>query len=350
MSRVARRRDHHRLGFRRLDRRPLRGAGQSGPPGLRGQGAGGPVDPDHGRRQLPGLPRGDQRPGPDGPDAQAGPAIRRRSAGGRPSSRSTSPGGPFRVRTTDDPSGDPSSGTLRDYTCDALIVATGASARWLGIEGPYRGNGVSTCATCDGHFYRGKEIAVVGGGDSAAEEATFLTRFANKVTLIHRRDALRASKIMQDRMFSNPKIDYAWNSVVEAVEGEPHGRPPGAHQRQAPLDQGRLGARPEDRRALPGHRPCPEHGGLPGSARHDARGLPPDPHRPGLEGRRRPRPACSIACRTTGRRQTSKGSSPAATWSTPIIARRSPPPAPAAPPPWIARNGWRPPASESHHA
>jgi thioredoxin reductase (NADPH) len=130
---------------------------------------------------------------------------------------------PFRVRTTDDPSGDPSSGTLTDYTCDSLIVATGASARWLGIEGPYRGNGVSTCATCDGHFYRGKEIAVVGGGDSAAEEATFLTRFANKVTLIHRRDALRASKIMQDRMLKNPKVAYAWNSVVESIEGEPHG-------------------------------------------------------------------------------------------------------------------------------
>jgi thioredoxin reductase (NADPH) len=130
---------------------------------------------------------------------------------------------PFKVRTTDDPSGDPSSGTLTDYTCDALIVATGASARWLGIEGPYRGNGVSTCATCDGHFYRGKEIAVVGGGDSAIEEATFLTRFARKVTLIHRRDALRASKIMQDRLQDNPKIAYAWNSVVDAVEGEAQG-------------------------------------------------------------------------------------------------------------------------------
>jgi thioredoxin reductase (NADPH) len=128
---------------------------------------------------------------------------------------------PFRVRTTDDPSGDPSSGTLRDFTCDALIVATGASARWLGLEGPYRGNGVSTCATCDGAFYRGKEIGVVGGGDSAAEEATFLTRYAFKVTLIHRRDALRASKIMQDRVLKNPKIEYAWNSVVEAIEGEP---------------------------------------------------------------------------------------------------------------------------------
>jgi thioredoxin reductase (NADPH) len=105
-------------------------------------------------------------------------------------------------------------------------VATGASARWLGMEGPYRGNGVSTCATCDGHFYRGKEIAVVGGGDSAVEEATFLTRFANKVTLVHRRDSLRASKIMQDRLRTNPKIAYAWNSIVEAVEGEKQG----AHQ------------------------------------------------------------------------------------------------------------------------
>ena len=126
---------------------------------------------------------------------------------------------PFRVRTTDDPSGDPSSGTLRDYTADALIVATGASARWLGIEGPYRGNGVSTCATCDGALYRGKEVAVVGGGDSAVEEATFLTRFATKVTLIHRRDTLRASKIMQDRLAKNPKIEYAWNSVVDAILG-----------------------------------------------------------------------------------------------------------------------------------
>ena len=86
-------------------------------------------------------------------------------------------------------------------------------------EGPYRGNGVSTCATCDGHFYRGKEIAVVGGGDSAVEEATFLTKFATKVTLIHRRDTLRASKIMQDRVANNPKVAYAWNSVVAEVLG-----------------------------------------------------------------------------------------------------------------------------------
>ncbi len=127
---------------------------------------------------------------------------------------------PFRLFTTDDPSGAADSGTLREYTCDGLIVSTGASARWLGIEGPFKGNGVSTCATCDGHFYRGKEIAVVGGGDSAAEEATFLTRFASKVTLIHRRDSLRASKIMQDRMLKNPKVSYAWNSTVKAIKGE----------------------------------------------------------------------------------------------------------------------------------
>lgn len=130
---------------------------------------------------------------------------------------------PFQVQTTDDPSGDASSGDIRTYTSDALIVATGASARWLGIEGPYRGNGVSTCATCDGALYRGKEIAVVGGGDSAVEEATFLTRFATKVTLIHRRDELRASKIMQDRLRSNSKIEMAWNSVVDSILGEKQG-------------------------------------------------------------------------------------------------------------------------------
>jgi thioredoxin reductase (NADPH) len=134
---------------------------------------------------------------------------------------------PFRLTTTTDPTGDPDSGERREYTCDALIVATGASARWLDdvpTEFPFRGAGVSTCATCDGAFHRGEPIAVVGGGDSAIEEAHFLTRFASKVTLIHRRDALRASKIMQDRAFKNPKIDYAWNSVVDEVYGvtEPH--------------------------------------------------------------------------------------------------------------------------------
>jgi thioredoxin reductase (NADPH) len=107
------------------------------------------------------------------------------------------------------------------YTCDSLIISTGAAPKYIGAQNEREllGYGVSTCATCDGAFFRNKIITVVGGGDSACEEASFLTRFASKLYLIHRRDSLRASKIMQDRVLSNPKIEVLWNKGVVAVEG-----------------------------------------------------------------------------------------------------------------------------------
>lgn len=121
---------------------------------------------------------------------------------------------PFRAWLTDDV--EPS------ITADAVIVATGARSLMMGVPGEERlmSHGLSTCATCDGFFFRGHDIAVVGGGDSAMEEALFLTRFANSVTIVHRRDSLRASKIMQERAFANEKIRWAWNSQVTEVVGE----------------------------------------------------------------------------------------------------------------------------------
>jgi thioredoxin reductase (NADPH) len=113
------------------------------------------------------------------------------------------------------------------FTCDSLIITTGASARWLGLpsEKKYQGFGVSACATCDGFFFRGKEVAVVGGGNTAVEEALYLTNHATKVTLIHRRDSLRAEKILQKRLFDHPKVQVIWDSAVDEVVGKDS--PPG---------------------------------------------------------------------------------------------------------------------------
>src|SRR6185369_48124 len=107
------------------------------------------------------------------------------------------------------------------YSCDALVVATGAQAKWLGLpsEAQFQGFGVSACATCDGFFFRGKEVAVGGGGNTAVEEALYLANLATKVTLVHRRDQLRAERILQDRLFKHPKITVVWDSAVEEICG-----------------------------------------------------------------------------------------------------------------------------------
>jgi thioredoxin reductase (NADPH) len=107
------------------------------------------------------------------------------------------------------------------YTCDTLVICTGAQARWLGIpsEDAFKGYGVSACATCDGFFYKGREVAVIGGGNSAVEEALFLTKFAKRVTVVHRRDSFRAEKILQERLFNNPKIEVLWDTAIDEITG-----------------------------------------------------------------------------------------------------------------------------------
>ena len=137
-------------------------------------------------------------------------------------------------------------GDGRTFTTDALIIATGASARWLdiGSDRKLSGHGVSTCATCDGYFFRGKPIAVVGGGDSAMEEAVYLTKFASKVTVIHRRESLRASKIMQDKALAHPKIEFIWNSEIAEVKDVSRGEVTGIVVRN--LKTGALSEMPLD--------------------------------------------------------------------------------------------------------
>ena len=164
------------------------------------------------------------------------------------------------------------------YLANAVIVSTGAQSLMLGLEAEERliGHGLSTCATCDGFFFRGHEIAVVGGGDSAVEEATFLTKFADKVTIIHRRDELRASKIMQDRAFANPKIEFLWNNQVTEIFGDTRSPASGSTNT---VDRQQTDARRH--RALRRHRPPPEHRPVRRPARHGARHRLPD-HQAGL--------------------------------------------------------------------
>ncbi|MEA1833247.1 thioredoxin-disulfide reductase [Methylobacterium durans] len=134
------------------------------------------------------------------------------------------------------------------YSCDALIIATGAQAKWLGIpsEAKFQGGGVSACATCDGFFFRGKEVVVVGGGNTAVEEALYLANLAKKVTVVHRRDGFRAERILQERLFKHPNVEVAWNSEIEEICGTLSPAPNVTHVRLRDTRTGAVTERPTD--------------------------------------------------------------------------------------------------------
>jgi thioredoxin reductase (NADPH) len=147
------------------------------------------------------------------------------------------------------------------YTCDSLVIATGAQAKWLGLpsEAKFQGFGVSACATCDGFFYRGKEVVVVGGGNTAVEEALYLSHLAAKVTVVHRRDAFRAEKILQDRLFRQPNVNVVWNSAVEEICGREGPPASVTHLRLKNLVTGGVSELPTDGVFIAiGHKPSTE--------------------------------------------------------------------------------------------
>ena len=242
-------RRHHRLRPRRLDRRHLRRPRAAEARGPLRPAAGRPAHHHHRRRELPGLPRGHPGPLADGRDAGPG-----RARGRRGRARPRGQGRPVQAPLPPDlqlrrgvPGRDGDHRHRRPGQVAGPALASSASS----------GFGVSACATCDGFFYRGKTVAVVGGGNTAVEEALFLTKFAAKVYLVHRRDELRAERILQDRLFADPKIEVVWNAAIDEVLGD---RGPARRHRRAaegPARPARRASSPSTASSSPSATPRP---------------------------------------------------------------------------------------------